>query len=121
VCGRITAAIAGRGGDEVDAQHRRPLAHPAGDEAVAEVVGVADERALAARQADGAHDDQVVQRDRQHDQRREHRVPAGAEVLAGAEERRAHGQDAQQQADHQAAAVAHEDARGREVEAQEAE
>ena len=47
---------------------------------MAEMVRVADERALAARQADDADDDQIVQRHGQHDHRREDGVPARAQV-----------------------------------------
>jgi hypothetical protein len=104
---------------QVDAQHRRALGHPAGDEAVAEVVGVADERTLPARQADQTHHHQVVERHRQHDDRHEYGIPPGPERLAARQVRRAHREHAQQKPDDQADRVAHEDRGGRKVETQE--
>src|SRR2546423_5916479 len=52
---------AGGGGDEVEAEDGGAAGHAAGDEPVAEVVGVADEGALAARDADDGDDDEVVE------------------------------------------------------------
>ena len=48
---------AGGGGDEVEAEDGGAARHAAGDEAVAEVIGVADEGTFAAHHADEAYDD----------------------------------------------------------------
>src|SRR5438067_2038507 len=105
----------GGGGDEIEAQYRGASGHAAGDQAMGEVVGVADEWALAAGEADEGNDDEVIERQSEDDDGGEEGVPAVGDVQAGREVGGADGEDAENEADEQGAAVAHEDGRGGEI------
>ena len=73
----------GAGSDQVEAEDGRAARHASCYQPVGEMIRVADERTLSAREANDAHHDQVVKRQGENDQRGQDRVPPGGEILPG--------------------------------------
>ena len=105
--------------DEVDRGHGSAMAHAQGNEAMREVILVADEDGLPEREADDDDGESVVDRDGEDDERGDN-AGHGVEAVSGYVEGGEDGEDGEGVADEHAAGIAHEHGGGGEVEKEKA-